>query len=92
MSESLLYIYRSRLQIALNCNFNLLSMTIDNQVNHIIAEIAQKLNLPYEKVKHACLFQFKRLEEVIDEGEEDMRLPYLGKFLNWKKMKRKKRR
>jgi len=63
---------------------------MDDETNHIIAEIARKLKLPYEKVYHVCNFQFEKVRRVVDKGEEHVRLPFLGKFLNYKKWKKSK--
>ena len=53
--------------------------------NEIIKKIALRLDIPYEKVYHVCKFQFDKVVEVIKEGEEDIKLPKLGKFVNKKK-------
>ncbi|KKN88657.1 hypothetical protein LCGC14_0245480 [marine sediment metagenome] len=60
----------------------------NDKINSIISEIARKSDLSYEVVKHACLFQFELVEKVIKEGTEEIRLPYLGRFVNKKNIRR----
>ena len=65
---------------------------MDNRAYNLMGKIARDLNLPYEKVRKVCEFQFQKVIEVIDKGEEDIRLPFLGKFLNYKTWKQSIRR
>ena len=47
----------------------------------IIYKLANKYNLPLQKIEEIINFQFKYVTEVMKEGNFDsVRLPYFGKF------------
>ena len=47
----------------------------------IIYKLANKYNLPLNKVEEIVNFQFKYVSKIIKEGKFDaIRLPYFGKF------------
>lgn len=47
----------------------------------ILQKLANKYNLPINKIKQAVFYQFKYVGNIMKEGKfEPVRLPYLGKF------------
>lgn len=47
----------------------------------IIQKLANKYNLPIQKVEEAVYYQFKYVHDIFKLGKfESVRLPYLGKF------------
>tara|TARA_R110002020_G_scaffold341832_1_gene556391 strand:- start:380 stop:604 length:225 start_codon:yes stop_codon:yes gene_type:complete len=55
----------------------------------IIYYLANKYNLPLQKIEKIVNYQFKYVEKIMKEGKfESVRLPYFGKFsVNPKRLK-----
>tara|TARA_R100000655_G_scaffold12199_1_gene28312 strand:+ start:143 stop:361 length:219 start_codon:yes stop_codon:yes gene_type:complete len=48
---------------------------------YILYKLANKYNLPIQKIEHIVDYQFKYVADIMKKGEfEAVRLPYFGKF------------